>query len=113
MKYRVIVLLLGALVCAGAPAQTFIDLKGNWKGVWDIDGTTTLRFYLKITKSGTVYSGTMDDLDEGYNNMPAVGVTTSFPSVQFDFSNYGFVYQGNLNSNFTQITGTWSDGPDT
>jgi acetyl esterase/lipase len=113
MKCRLSILLLGALVCGGAPAQTFTDLKGNWKAVWDIDGTTTLRFYLKITKSGTVYSGTMDDLDEGYNNMPAVGITASSPSVQFDFSNYGFVYQGNLNSNFTQITGTWSDGPDT
>ena len=100
--------LLCALVYGSVSGQTFTDLKGNWKTVWNIDGTNIFRFYFKITKSGTVFSGALDDLDEGGNNLSAAGVSISYPSVLFDFSNYGFVFQGTMNSNYTQITGTWT-----
>ena len=88
----------------------FTDLKGNWKTTWDIDGTNRRRFYLKITKSGATYRGLMDDLDQGLNNIPAVAVSNGTPSVTFDFSNMGYHFQGILNSDFTQISGTWSNG---
>jgi poly(3-hydroxybutyrate) depolymerase len=109
VKVRFAIALFLSLLCGTLRADTFTDLKGNWKTTWDIDGTNSLRFYFKITKSGTTYTGLMDDLDEGYNNISAVTVSNNPPSVRFDFSNVGYVFQGIMNSDFTQITGTWSN----
>ena len=110
VKVYFLLLLSLAPACGSLAADSFTDLKGNWKGLWNLDGTNHLRFYLKITKSGATYSGAMDDLDEGYNNLPTTGISNNPPSVRFDFSNLGYVYDGLINSNFTQITGTWSNG---
>jgi hypothetical protein len=91
-----------------AQVTNFTDLKGNWKAVWNLDGTNTLRLYLRISKSGTNYTGSLDDLDEGYNNMAANGISTNLWNVQFNFGSIGFLFDGAMNSNYTQITGTWT-----
>src|SRR5664279_2786401 len=93
--------------CSSAFAQTYTSLNGNWKAVWNIDGTNTIRFYLKLTGSGSSYSGTMDDLDDGYNNLAANSITVSLPVVTVNFSSLGYVFNGTVNSNYTEIDGTW------
>ena len=109
MRFNLRIGFLLTLVLAGTvQAQNFSDLKGNWKTAWDYDGTNTLRLYLRIAKSGTNYTGALDDLYEGYNNIAANSISTNQTSVRFDFSNVGYVFDGLLNSNFTQITGTWA-----
>ena len=110
VKICLLLLLSLAPACWSPAADSFTDLKGNWKCLWNIDGTNHLRFYIKIAKSGATYSGAMDDLDEGYNNLPAASISHSPPSVRFDFGNVGYLYNGLINSNFTQIVGTWSNG---
>jgi poly(3-hydroxybutyrate) depolymerase len=112
VKVHFLLLLSLAPACGSIAADSFTDLKGNWKGLWNIDGTNSIRFYLKITKSGETYSGAMDDLDEGYNNLPTASISNNPPYVRFDFSNVGYIYDGLIHSNFTQITGTWSNGPE-
>jgi pimeloyl-ACP methyl ester carboxylesterase len=105
---RLTLLLLGALLCASAPAQTYTGLSGNWKAPWNIDGTNIIRFYLKFTGSGTSYTAAMDDLDDGYNNLVPDSITVSPPPVTVNFSSVGYIFVGTLNSNFTELTGTWS-----
>src|ERR1035438_5004496 len=98
IKQRLTALLVGALLCGGALAQTYTSLNGNWKAVWNIDGTDTIRFYLKLSGSGSSYSGTMDDLDDGYNNFAPNGISVSLPAVTFNFSSEGYVFNGTVNS---------------
>lgn len=102
------IVILTFVLSLSVQAQNFTDLKGNWKAVWNYDGTNSLRLCLRISKSGTNYSGSLDDLDEGYNNFHANSITTNQSNVRFDFTSIGFVFDGVLNSNLTQITGIWA-----
>ena len=103
-------LLLLSLGCGKLSADTFTDLKGNWKALWTIDATDSTRLYLRIAKSGTVYTSQMDVLDFGDNNLPSTSISNNPPYVRINATNLGYYFEGNINSNFTQLNGTWSDG---
>jgi predicted esterase len=109
MKTFLVVLLL-SLSFGKIAGQTFTDLKGNWKGLWTIDTTDSTRLYLRIAKSGTVYSGLLDALDFGDNNIPSTSISNNPPFLRVNFTNVGYYFEGNINSNFTQLTGIWTDG---
>src|SRR5678815_1234712 len=112
VKTCLLLLLLLAPACASLAADSFTDLKGNWKGLWNIDDTNHLRLYLKIAKSGATYSGAMDDLDDGYNNLPITILSNNPPYLRFALGSLGYLYDGLINPSYTQITGTWSNGAD-
>lgn len=106
-----LILLLCSLGCGKLAADTFTDLKGNWKTLWTIDATDSTQLYLRIAKAGNgTYSGALDALDFGDNNIPSTSITTNLSSVQINFTNVGLIFAGTINSNFTQLTGTLSDG---
>ena len=98
-------------LCGKASADAFADFKGNWKGLWTIDDRTSTRLYFKIAKAGNgTYTATFDTLDWNANNIPTTSVIAIPPYVRLNFTNVGYFFEGNVNSNFTQITGIWNGG---
>jgi uncharacterized protein len=81
------------------------DITGQWNGLLDVRGTQ-LRIVFNITKSGEVYSSTMDSPDQKAFGIPVA--TTSFKNqvLKLEMPNLGVTYEGKLDET-NAIAGTF------
>jgi dipeptidyl aminopeptidase/acylaminoacyl peptidase len=103
-----LLLLLGLLfqVFGQTPAK---DFEGSWQGTLDVGGTK-LRLALTITKSDAgTYSGKLDSLDQNAT-IPIDTITVKEDAVRFEIKEPAIVYEGSLNKERTELTGTFSQG---
>jgi murein DD-endopeptidase MepM/ murein hydrolase activator NlpD len=83
------------------PAPT---LEGSWQGT--LGGK--LRLVLTLTKSGSgEYKGILDSLDQGAT-IPADKVTLNGEKLRVDFERVNGFYEGTLNQDGSEISGTWT-----
>lgn len=100
-------LFLLALTCI-AFGQTK-GLEGTWNGTLEAGGTK-LRFAVTVTKADTgTYSGTFNSLDQGAT-IPIDTFTLDGDKVRFEMKQVGVVYEGVLNPDRTELTGTFAQG---
>jgi hypothetical protein len=86
------------------------DLEGNWQGALDAGGVT-LRLILKIAKAADgAFTAHLDSPDQGQSNLPINSLTAAGDSLSFEMKYIGASYQGKLNKERTEITGTWEQG---
>lgn len=99
----------------GLPSRTFgqgasasaMDLAGTWTGALG-SGAAQLHLILTITRlSSGEYAGQINSVDQGAV-LPVDGLSVQGGSVRFEVKAVGGVYEGNLNENRTEITGTWT-----
>jgi hypothetical protein len=91
---------------AGSPA-----IQGNWKGELEI-GQAILRLVLKIGKATDgAYHGTMDSVDQGAKGIPMSSITFTPPTVRLEWTGLGAQFEGTLNDDGTEMTGTFNQGP--
>ena len=106
--------------------RTGSDLQGFWAGV-EKAGTNSWLLYFKIAEQpdGTFCAeadGIIADVnnwiamkeqkpwEQGAKNLPANSVTYNRPSVKLEFSFLGETFQGEINNDHSEITGTWGRG---
>ena len=101
-----LLLLLGLSfqIFAQTPAK---DFEGLWQGTLDVGGTK-LRLEVTITKSDTgAYSGKLNSLDQGAT-IPIDTITVNGDAVRFEIKSPAIVYEGTLNKERTELTGTFT-----
>ena len=108
MKNRLLMLLfllgLSFQVFGQTPAK---DFEGAWHGTLDVGGTK-LRLVVTVTKSDTgTYSGKLDSLDQGAS-IPIDTITVTGDAVRLEIKSPAIVYEGTLNKERTELTGTFS-----
>src|SRR6187431_2440397 len=97
---------LSCQVFAQTPAQ---DFAGSWLGTLDA-GAAKLRLALTITKSDAgVYAGKLDSLDQGAS-IAIDAITVNGDAVRFETKSPAIVYEGAINKERTELTGTFSQG---
>jgi dipeptidyl aminopeptidase/acylaminoacyl peptidase len=84
-------------------------LDGSWRGTL-VTGATNLRLLLTVTKSDTdVYSGEFESVDQKAT-IRLDTVTLKAHAVRFESVSAGFVFDGVLNKEGTELAGTFKQG---
>jgi murein DD-endopeptidase len=88
-------------------AQSSITPEGSWKGTLGA-GTVKLRLVLTISQPATgSYKAVLESLDQGAT-IPGDKVTLNGDKLRVDFARVNGFYEGVLNKEATEITGTWT-----
>ena len=91
------------------PAIQTQGLQGTWQGTLDAGGTK-LRVVLTVTKSDAgAYAGKLDSLDQGAV-IPIDTITVNGDAVRIEIKSPAIVYEGTLNKERTELTGTFTQG---
>src|SRR5947207_11279747 len=110
MKHSLLMLvfLLGfsCQVFGQTPAK---DFEGSWQGTLEAGGQK-FRLVVTITKSEAgVYAGKLDSLDQSAT-LPIDTITVNVDAVRFEIKSAGIVFDGVLNKERTELTGTFKQG---
>jgi dipeptidyl aminopeptidase/acylaminoacyl peptidase len=91
----------------GQPAVK--GLEGTWNGTLDA-GSAKLRIVVTVTRSDSgAYSGKFESVDQGAT-IPIDTITLSGGDVRFEIKAAGINYEGVLNNDRTELTGTFKQG---
>lgn len=86
------------------------DLQGYWNGTLTV-GQAQLRIVFKISEPAPgTFAAVLDSIDQGGKNIPVTSVAYTKPSVQMDVTGIGGHFDGDLNPEATEISGTWEQG---
>ncbi|HLW75433.1 MAG TPA: TIGR03435 family protein [Bryobacteraceae bacterium] len=98
---------IGALVAQpSAP-----DITGTWQGTLSIpQANRELRVVVKITKDGNTLKGMFYSIDQGGQPIGMNGVTVLNSTLKFSVPGAGATYEGKLDSDGVNLTGTFSQG---
>ncbi|HEV2912750.1 MAG TPA: alpha/beta fold hydrolase [Pyrinomonadaceae bacterium] len=87
------------------------SIAGNWLGVLDVGGTK-LRLVLKIGfKEDNSLRATLDSPDQMAMNMRVDTIVLTGSTLRAELNDLGAVYEGQVNSERTEIAGQWKQGP--
>ena len=103
---------LGLLTGAAIVAQTSApDITGTWQGTLTIPQLNRdLRTVIKISKDGSALKGMFYSIDQGGQPIAMNAITVQNPTVKFAVPAAGANYEGKLDSDGVNLTGTWSQG---
>jgi dipeptidyl aminopeptidase/acylaminoacyl peptidase len=107
-KLLIVLFLLGlsCQVFSQTPAKGF---EGSWQGTLEAGGAK-LRLVVTVTKSDAgVYAGKLESLDQGAT-LPIDTITVNGDAVRFEIKSPAVVFEGTLNKERTELTGTFSQG---
>lgn len=83
------------------------DFEGSWPATLEAGGQK-LRLVVTVTKSDAgAYAGKFDSLDQGAS-IPIDTITLTGDAVRFEIKSAAIVYEGTLNKERTELTGTFS-----
>src|SRR5262245_59826314 len=110
MKKNLLILLfllgLWCQVFGQTPAK---DFDGSWQGTVETGGAK-LRLVVTVTKSDAgVYAGKLASLDQGAT-IPIDTITVNGDAVRFEIKSSSIVFEGTLNKERTEVTGTLNQG---
>ncbi len=88
-------------------SNTIAQIKGDWKGTLDVQGTA-IEIIIHFSEADGALAGSMDIPLQGAVGIPLNGVTFESPSLSFAIEQAGIKYSGELAGN--KITGTYSQG---
>ncbi len=97
---------LSCQVFSQTPAKGF---EGSWQGTLEAGGQK-LRLVVTVTKSDAgTYAGKFDSLDQGAT-IPIDTITVSGDAVRLEIKSPAIVFEGALNKERTELTGTFTQG---
>jgi len=71
------------------------NITGKWTGVLDVGGVK-LKVVFNVSKGDQGYQATMDSPDQGVNGIPVTKTTFEPPKINFEISNVGIEYNGEI-----------------
>lgn len=103
-----LVFVLGMVSFVSLAASTPAVL-GDWNGVLDVGGGTSLHLVVHITQArdGSL-TGTMDSPDQQATGIKISTITYKDGALHFECSDIGGSYDGKMSSDSSKLTGTWS-----
>src|SRR5256885_12782309 len=106
--FFVLLLLSSFLPClAQAPINS---LEGSWQGTLEAGGAK-LRLVMTFTRpAGGDYQAVLDSIDQGAT-IPANKFALNGDKLRIDFEKVNGFYEGVLNKDGSEITGTWTQAP--
>lgn len=85
------------------------DFEGSWQGTLEAGGQK-LRLVVTVTKSDAgAYAGKFESLDQGAT-IPIDTITVNGDAVRMEIKSAAIVYEGTLNKERTELTGTFTQG---
>jgi len=106
--------LMVALGClpAIAGAQTRAGIVGDWEGTLDPGAQPKKRIVVHIAaaQDGSL-SGTIDYPDQDTSGIIITAITYKERVLHFESSSIPALYDGTMDDQHTQLTGTWKQGP--
>ncbi len=100
---------IAAVILATCAAQAQ-DIAGDWQGTLKAGGAE-LRLVLHVNKAANGSMGaTLDSLDQGVNGIPVTAVSLKQSKLNLSVASVDGTYEGQVNSDATAMTGTWSQG---
>jgi hypothetical protein len=103
-------LLLTALLFAGSITALAQNIAGDWQGTLKA-GSAELRLALQFTKTADGgYTATMDSLDQGAKGIRVSSVALKDGKLNLTVDAVHGTYEGKVNADATEMTGTWSQG---
>lgn len=105
---RIVVLAL--LICATGYAACAQDVAGDWQGILKV-GSSELRLVVHITKDdGAGLKANLDSPDQGANGIPISSISLRDSKLSFTSTTLHASYEGTVNKDATEITGTFTQG---
>jgi dienelactone hydrolase len=84
------------------------DFEASWQGTLEAGGTK-LRLVLTVTKSAGAYTAKLDSLDQGAT-IPVDTIMVNGDAVRLEMKSVQAVFEGVLNKERTELTGTFTQG---
>jgi hypothetical protein len=96
------------LLPLAAGAQSGIE--GDWKGSFEVDGTTLrLVLHIKPAPSGGLVA-TLDSVDQDSPNIPVSSITFESTTLKLDVAQVNGSFEGKLSKDGDEIKGHWTEG---
>lgn len=87
------------------------ELEGTWSGTMDVNGMQ-MHIVLKLAnQSDGTSAGSISNLDQGGADIPIATITQKGTAVTLDVAIVAGTYAGTLNTDETELRGTWTQGP--
>jgi RNA polymerase sigma factor (sigma-70 family) len=94
---------------AVARADAAHPIPGAWEGVMQVRGQT-LHLVYKISHDNGRYQTTMDSIEQNATNLPVAGFVYDYPQVRLEARTIGFVFNGKMSADASEIFGSWRQG---
>src|SRR5918994_1389370 len=108
-KTLLMLLFLVGLSCQAFGQTPAKDAAGSWHGSLEAGGQK-LRLVVIVTKSDAgAYAGKLDSLDQGAT-IPIDTITVNGDAVRLEIKSPAIVFEGTLNKERTELTGTFTQG---
>ena len=102
-------LFLLGLLCQAFGQTPAKDFAGSWQGTLEVGGQK-IRLVVTVTKSDAgAYAGKLDSLDQGAT-VSIDTITVNGDAVRLEIKSPAIVFEGALNKDWTELTGTFSQG---
>ena len=88
------------------------ELEGSWEGVLDVSGQT-LRLVLNLRNQPDGATGTLVSVNQNGIEIPLTTVTQNGLHLKIEVKSIFGSYTGDLNKQATELTGQWTQGPQT
>ena len=92
------------------------DLQGFWAGTFDVETNSWLLYFKIAEQPDGAFHAEADGvntsvvkvelLGQGYKNIPATLITYKQPTVDLEFNGIAYVFQGEVNNDKSEMTGT-------
>jgi len=103
------VVMITAIIISTAPIAPAKSVAGDWLGTLKPLPGAELRLVLHITEGGDgSLKATLDSVDQAVNGIPVTSITLKDSKLNLTLESIHGTYQGTVNPDATEITGTWS-----
>src|ERR1700735_4058349 len=105
------VLIFGLAIVPTVKAADPSPIIGNWEGTLDPGAQPKKRIVVHISaaQDGSL-NGTIDYPDQDVSGTPITAITYKAPTLHFESNSIPGFYDGVMNKENSQITGTWKQG---
>ena len=110
-RFFLALMLVMGIASAFTPAQDRSGIVGNWEGTLDPGAQPKKRIVVHISaaQDGSL-SGTIDYPDQDTSGIQITAITYKEHTLHFDSSSIPAFYDGTVDQEHSQITGTWKQG---
>ena len=110
-RFFLALMLVMGIASAFTPAQDRSGIVGNWEGTLDPGAQPKKRIVVHISaaQDGSL-SGTIDYPDQDTSGIQITAITYKARTLHFECSSIPAFYDGTMDQEHSQITGTWKQG---
>jgi CubicO group peptidase (beta-lactamase class C family) len=107
---RKLILIMLSVLAPASVCRAQSQVAGDWLGTLNAGGTQLhLVLHIATAKDGGL-TATLDSVDQGANDIPVSTISLKDSKLSLTVNDIHGTYEGNVNKEATEITGTWLQG---